>query len=56
MQIYSDPTRDRVIRVRVNEEEYQAFFEQAHKQGYKNLSDFLRSLIKKSGEANGRKN
>lgn len=57
MQIHSDPNKNRIIRVRVNEEEYRAFYEQAHKHGYNTLSDFIRSLIKSkinAGQTNGR--
>ena len=46
MQIHSNPKKERFIRLRVNDEEYFAFFEKAKKQGYTTVSDFIRSLIR----------
>lgn len=55
MHIYSDPHRNYTIRVRVNEDEYNAFKVQSQKLGYKTISDFIRSLIKKEHNNKGQK-
>ena len=46
MHIYSDPHKDHIIRIRVTEDEFNAFKEESQKLGYKSMSDFIRSLIK----------
>ena len=37
--------KDKLIRVRVTQEEHDRFMKQANENGYKSLSDYIRTLI-----------
>lgn len=41
-----DAPRTRSVRVRVNDAEYAAFVSKAKENGFKTISDYLRTLIK----------